>query len=40
MYRVIEKNGIIREFNSYGEAIQFKWKNGGTLYQKIGTYEP
>ena len=37
MYRVIS-NFKIYNFNNYSEALAFKQENGGTIYQKIGSY--
>jgi len=34
MYRVILNNKIY-PFNSYAEAVNFKWANGGILYVKV-----
>ena len=34
MYRVIKDNKVY-PFDSYGEAINFKWTNGGILYVKV-----
>ena len=34
MYKVILNNKIY-SFDSYSEAINFKWTNGGILYVKV-----
>lgn len=38
MFRVIVKN-VIHKFDSLPEAVNYRHKNGGTLYQKIWTTE-
>ena len=37
MYRVI-LNWKVIPFDTYSEALDFQQQNGGTIYQKIGSY--
>ena len=38
MFRVIIKNAI-HKFDSLPKAVEFRHKNGGSLYQKVWTTE-
>ena len=38
MYRVITSNYKVIPFERLYEALSFKKENGGTVYQRIGSY--